>query len=167
MMSMVILCGCSSRPEQHGTEDSILRISGTDLVYEMPFPATSIVAKPDQLGPSLSMCVVDTTHEISALLFNLPNMPENRQEVEEVVRRISSQNAPGFTCHTKDSIKDCTYLGISGWCFESSIILSNVEDSIKVLFEGRIFEDKVFVVTANCTDSLSFGPYLAGLKRAL
>lgn len=165
LMFLVILCACSARPEQNGTEDSILRISGTDLLYEIPFPATSIVAEPDQLGTSLAMCVVDTLHEISALLFSLPNKPENQQEVEEVVRLISHQNTPGFTCTATDKIKECNYIGTSAWSFESIILLRNSQDSIKVLFNGRIFENKAFVVTANCTDSINFDPYIYGLKR--
>lgn len=167
LLSLSLLCGCTTQSEQCCSEDKFVKISGTDLLYEMPFPETTVVANNDQLGPSLAMCVVDTVREISVLLINLPARPVNRQDVEAVVRRISSQSAPGLTCTSTDEVTECQYLDIQAWSFESIIALKNAEDSIRVLFNGRIFEDKALVVTANREDSVNFEPYLAGLKRAL
>lgn len=173
LLTLSLISSCVSKPGVTAdNRDSVVLsfdIPRHGLSYGLPYPQRTIVAPRESLTDKVSMCVVDTTADVSVLLLNLQSFPQNYSEAEKTVQLVSRQSDVEYATSSSYDIRECEFLDTCAWNFDVSLVVRTAADSIGVKFYGYLFENMAFVVTAPASDSITVDkmtPYITGLKRS-
>ena len=158
-----------SDSNEHAVWDSLTNIYSfpySGLTYTLPDSISLMSADAESLPPEISICLIDTVNTASLIGLNIDNSVKDSTAAANEVYKIIKQE-PNIKFNIKSNIvENCVFLGKDAWHFNAAVEITNLPDTVSLVYNGYIFGNKAFVLTYAEKDSINPSIYFKGLKAA-